>query len=152
MGNEFFSNHPMLGSVFDFNHDGSMSLGEAGAMGAFGAMYATELMRAAEESESGWSYDPPSKKKAKQKSEARDFDFDDDYVEYDETRVFDVDTSDAGEVMEAVQSGDFDQAYIEYLVHEALVDGVEFDADEAEEILGLIRERELREWVEGFLD
>ena len=43
MGNDFFNNHPFLGSMFDFNRDGSMSLGEAGAMGAFGAMYASTI-------------------------------------------------------------------------------------------------------------
>ena len=42
MSNDFFNNHPMLGSVFDFNHDGSMSSGEAGAMGAIGGMFASE--------------------------------------------------------------------------------------------------------------
>ena len=49
MSNDFFNNHPMLGSVFDFNHDGSMSPGEAGAMGAIGGMFASEMMRASEE-------------------------------------------------------------------------------------------------------
>ena len=51
MDNGFFNDHPMLGSMFDFDHDGSMSLSEAGAMGAFGAMYASEMMCASEEAE-----------------------------------------------------------------------------------------------------
>lgn len=157
MGNDFFNNHPMLGSVFDFDHDGSMSIGEAGAMAALGSMAATELMRATEESESGWDYSTASKKKKKSKSLASDFyddfdSYDDDFVEYDEDRVFEIDTSDADAVMEAVSSGDFDQADIEYLVQDALACGVRFDADEAEEILGLIRDRSLREWLEGYLD
>ena len=62
MSNDFFNNYPMLGSVFDFNHDGSMSAGEAGAMGAIGGMFASEMMRASEEaereaSESRWDDD-----------------------------------------------------------------------------------------------
>lgn len=51
MGNDFFNNHPIPGSLFDFDRDGSMSLGEAGAMGAFGAMWASEMMSASEEAE-----------------------------------------------------------------------------------------------------
>ena len=59
MGNDFFNDHPMLGSMFDFDRDGSMSLGEAGAMGAFGYMFASETMRASEEGEDdeGFSYE-----------------------------------------------------------------------------------------------
>lgn len=49
MSNDFFNNHPLIGSVLYFNHDGDMSLDEAGAMGAFGAMYASEAMRTSRE-------------------------------------------------------------------------------------------------------
>ena len=70
MSNDFFNNHPMLGSVFDFNHDGSMSPGEAGAMGAIGGMFASEMMRASEEAEREADYEsvfPYDGKKEKKK-------------------------------------------------------------------------------------
>ena len=51
MSNEFFDKHPMLGSVFDFDRNGSMSLDEAVAMGSLGTMFATEAMRASEEAD-----------------------------------------------------------------------------------------------------
>lgn len=152
MSNDFFDNHPILGSAFDFNRDGSLGPGEAGAMAAFGTMAASELMRATEEAEREWDSSSTSKKKKKKKSHYDDYDFDDDFVEYDEDKVFEVDTSDVDEVMNAITSGDFDEADIEYLVHEALCSGVKFDSDDAEEILELIRERDLKNWVKTFLD
>lgn len=51
MSNEFFDKHPMLGSVFDFDRNGSMSFDEAVAMGSLGTMFATEAMRASEEAD-----------------------------------------------------------------------------------------------------
>ena len=155
MSNDFFNDHPLLGSMFDFNHDGSMNLGEAGAMGAFGSMAASELMRATEETEREYDYASTSKK-GKRKKKARDYcfddDYDDDFVEYDENKVFEVDVSDVDEVMEAITSGDFDEADVEYLVGEALCSGVKFDKDDAEEILEIIKERDLRVWLKSTVD
>ena len=157
MCNDFFNNHPMLGSMFDFDRDGSMSLGEAGAMGAFGALYATETMRASEEAEreSSWDddYDLYGSKKGKKKAKRdSDYDFDDDdFVEYDETRVYDINTNDADDVMDAVTSGDFDEADIEYLVYEALANGVEFSRGDGEELLDYISDRRLKDWLEDSL-
>jgi len=37
MGNDFFNDHPMLGSMFEFDRDGSFDFGEAAFMGALGA-------------------------------------------------------------------------------------------------------------------
>lgn len=161
MSNDFFSDHPMLGSMFDFNRDGSMSLGEAGAMGAFGSLYATEVMRASEEAErevrgSSWDDDDyglhSGKKRKKNAKRDSDYGYDDDYVEYDEDRVYDIDTSNADDVMLAVASGDFDEADIEYLVHEALCSGVEFDRGDTEELLDNINDRSIRDWLESSLD
>lgn len=178
MGNDFFNDHPMLGSMFDFNRDGSMSLGEAGAMSAIGYIAASKLMSSTEEAErerphepgkrkreehssDGFGYDSGDgfrqlsglrKKRKEHSSDSYDYDFDDDYVEYDDARVYEVDTSDVSEVMDAVMNGDFDEADIECLVEEALCDGVKFSCGEAEEILEHIRERDLRRWVESFLD
>ena len=151
MSNDFFDDHAMLGSMFDFNHDGSMNLGEAGAMAAFGRMAASELLRATEESERENDYGSTSKK-GKRKKKAFDYDFDDDFVEYDEDKVYEVDVSDVDEVMDAITSGDFDEADIEYLVSEALCSGVKFDNDDAEEILGHIRERDLRNWLKSTIN
>ena len=148
MGNGFFNNHPGLGSVFDFNHDGNMNLGEAGAMGALGNMAASELMRASEESDRERDYDfEPCYSKGKKDSDYEDL-FDDDYDEYDEDRVYEVDYSNQDEVYEAIISGDFDEADCEYLAHSALCDGVRFDEDQTEEILERIRDRRLRDWLE----
>ena len=51
MSNDFFGNHPMLGSVFDFDRDGSLDLGEAAFMGAMGAAFIDEAERSAREAE-----------------------------------------------------------------------------------------------------
>ena len=51
MSNDFFGNHPMLGSVFDFDRDGSLDLGEAAFMGAMGAAFIDEAERSVREAE-----------------------------------------------------------------------------------------------------
>ena len=51
MSNDFFGNHPMLGSVFDFDRDGSLDLGEAAFMGAMGAAFIDETKRSARDAE-----------------------------------------------------------------------------------------------------
>ena len=66
MSNGFFDDHPMLGSMFDFDHDGCMDPGEAGAMAAFGSMVAAGFMHEDEEDEDedsdcGWGYDASSR-------------------------------------------------------------------------------------------
>ena len=215
MSNDFFDDHPFIGSIFDFDHDGSLDFGEAGAMAAAASWAVNEYTRIIEEDEYdwektekdeygreetdkdefGWEYRSASKKKKKKKRKkkkhAYDFDdgeFDDDFDDdgldddeddehdfdddldddddddfgvynddddfglYDDKKVFEIDTSDHDEVMEAIASGDFDAADIEYLINEALCSGVELDRDEAEEILDYITDRELREWVESFLE
>ena len=140
MSNDFFNNHPMLGSVFDFNHDGSMSPGEAGAMGAIGGMFASEMMRASEEaereaSESRWDddydRDSLSGKKGKKKS-ARESIYD-----YE-----DVDTTSRKAVMKAVSDEDYD-GDVECLVEEALDNGVRFRPDDIVEISYLIWDQDL---------
>ena len=140
MSNDFFNNHPMLGSVFDFNHDGSMSPGEAGAMGAIGGMFASEMMRASEEaereaSESQWDddYDRDSfsSKKGRKKS-ARESIYD-----YE-----DVDTTSRKSVMKAVNDEDYD-GDVECLVEEALDNGVRFRPDDIVEISYLIWDQDL---------
>ena len=50
MSNDFFNNHPMLGSMFDFDWDGSLDLGEAAFMGALGAAIIDEEERSNRES------------------------------------------------------------------------------------------------------
>ena len=140
MSNDFFNNHPMLGSVFDFNHDGSMSPGEAGAMGAIGGIFASEMMRASEEaereaSESHWDddYDRDSfsSKKGRKKS-ARESIYD-----YE-----DVDTTSRKSVMKAVNDEDYD-GDVECLVEEALDNGVRFRPDDIVEISYLIWDQDL---------
>lgn len=51
MSNDFFGNHPLLGSVFDFDRDGSLDLGEAAFMGAMGAAFIDEAERSARDAE-----------------------------------------------------------------------------------------------------
>ena len=140
MSNNFFNNHPMLGSVFDFNHDGSMSPGEAGVMGAIGGMFASEMMRASEEAEreasdSLWDDDydrgSSSSKKGKKKS-ARESIYD-----YE-----DVDTTSRKSVMKAVNDEDYD-GDVECLVEEALDNGVRFRPDDIVEISYLIWDQDL---------
>ena len=140
MSNDFFNNHPMLGSVFDFNHDGSMSPGEAGAMGAIGGMFASEMMRASEEaereaSESLWDddYDRDSfsSKKGKKKSTRESI------YDYE-----DVDTTSRKAVMKAVNDDDYD-GDIECLVEEALDNGVRFRPDDIVEISYVIWDQDL---------
>ena len=140
MSNDFFNNHPMLGSVFDFNRDGSMSPGEAGTMGAIGGMFASEMMRASEEaereaSESRWDddydRDSLSGKKGKKKS-ARESIYD-----YE-----DVDTTSRKAVMKAINDDDYD-GDIECLVDEALDNGVRFRPDDIVEISYLIWDQDL---------
>ena len=124
MSNDFFNDHPMLGSMFDFNHDGSMSLGEAGAMGALGAMYATEAMRASEDAEreagdSPWDDDDDdfdlygSGNREKEPARESAFDYED------------VDTTSRKAVMRAVKDDDY-LGDIESLVEEALDNDVRF--------------------------
>ena len=140
MSNDFFNNNPVLGSVFDFNHDGSMSAGDAGAMGAIGGMFASEMMRASEEaereaSESRWDddydRDSLSGKKGKKKS-ARESIYD-----YE-----DVDTASRKAVMKAVNDEDYD-GDVECLVEEALDNGVRFRPDDIVEISYLIWDQDL---------
>ena len=140
MSNDFFNNHPMLGSVFDFNRDGSMSPGEAGTMGAIGGMFASEMMRASEEvereaGESRWDddYDRDSfgGKKGKKKS-ARESIYD-----YE-----DVDTTSRKAVMKAINDDDYD-GDIECLVDEALDNGVRFRPDDIVEISYVIWDQDL---------
>ena len=45
MSNDFLNNHPMLGSMFDFDRDGSLDFGEAAFMGALGAAVIDEEER-----------------------------------------------------------------------------------------------------------
>ena len=51
MSNDFFNNHQMLGSFFDFDHDGSLDVGEAMAMGGVFGAYADEMERSSQEAE-----------------------------------------------------------------------------------------------------
>lgn len=51
MSNDFFNDHPFLGGMFDFDHDGSLDLGEAAFMGGVGAMFANEMERLSREAE-----------------------------------------------------------------------------------------------------
>jgi len=51
MDNGFFSDHPFLGSMFDFDHDGSLDPAEAAFMGGIAAAYIDEAERSARESE-----------------------------------------------------------------------------------------------------
>ena len=51
MDNGFFSDHPFLGSMFDFDHDGSLDPAEAAFMGGMAAAYIDEAERSARESE-----------------------------------------------------------------------------------------------------
>ena len=144
MSNDFFNNHPMLGSVFDFNRNGSLNPGEAGAMGAFGAMIASEAMRASEEAdrdarESSWGDDDDynlyggskSTGKAKRRS-VYDYDYDDEGV----------DTTSRKAVMRAVSDDSYD-GDIECLVEEALDNGVRFKPEDVIEISYLIWDQDL---------
>ncbi len=135
MSNDFFDNHPMLGSVFDFDRDGSLSLGEAAAIGAFGALYADEMMRAEEEAErearrSRWDDDGGDSCNSKNQRSisflASGYDDEDDSV----------DTSSRSAVMRAVMEGD-SFGDTECLVAEALDHGVRF---RPEDIIDLSRE------------
>ena len=141
MSNDFFNNHPMLGSVFDFNHDGKMNLGEASTMGAFGAMYATEAMRASEKAEreareSSWDdegddYDTYSSRRSEEKAEFESaYDYED------------VDTTSRRSVMDAIKHED-DDGDVECLVEEALDNGVRFKPEDVIEISYLIWDQEL---------
>ena len=158
MGNDFFNDHPMLGSIFDFNHDGSMSLGEAGAMGAFGTMAAREMMRASEEAEREAEYDTDfpyegggKKKKKKAKKESYDDLWDDPW----ERRLSKIDDYDKDEVFDAVVGGDLDGLAREELIDRAIDNGLTFDEDEVEEMMEYISDRHLKErleWrMEGYL-
>ena len=141
MSNDFFNNHPMLGSVFDFNHDGKMNLGEASTMGAFGAMYATEAMRASEKAEreareSSWDdegddYDTYGSRRSEGKAEFESaYDYED------------VDTTSRRSVMDAIKHED-DEGDVECLVEEALDNGVRFKPEDVIEISYLIWDQEL---------
>ena len=150
MSNDFFDNHPMLGSVFDFNHDGSMSLGEAGAMGAFGYMAASEMMRASEEAEreadyeSGFPYDGKEKKK-KAKKKLYDDLWDDDPWERKLSKIND---HDKDEVFDEVTGGDLDEYAREELVDRAIDNGLTFDEEEVEEMMDYISDEHLKERLE----
>ena len=154
MGNNFFNNHPILGSIFDFNRDGNMNLGEASAMSAFGAMYAAEAMQATEEAEreANSFYDDletdagEEKKKAKKKSR-------DDYWDAPWEKELDkIDTYDRDEVFEAIINDELGMYGTEELVYEALDHGVEFDADEIEEIVEHISDKDLKKQLWRSLD
>ena len=54
MNNDFFDNHSMLGSMFDFDRDGSLDFGEAMFMGSVGAAIVDEEERASRKSEREW--------------------------------------------------------------------------------------------------
>ena len=143
MNNDFFNDHPMLGSVFDFNRDGSMSLGEAGAMGAVGAMFASEAMRASGEAEreagkSPWDdnddddYDLNGSRGNEEEEVERDSVYD-----YEE-----VDTTSRKSVMKAINDDDYD-GDIESLVEEALDNGVRFKPKNIIELSYLIWDQDL---------
>ena len=51
MSNDFFNNHPMLGSMFDFDRNGSLDFGEAAFMGALGAAIIDEEERSSRKAE-----------------------------------------------------------------------------------------------------
>ena len=142
MSNDFFNNHPMLGSVFDFNHDGSMNLGEAMAMGGVFGAYADEMMRESEKAEreasdSPWDdvdaddYDLYGSKKSNRDAARESF--------YD---FEDVDTTSRNSVMKAIKSDDYD-GDIEILVEEALDNGVRFKPNNIIRISYLIWDQEL---------
>ena len=140
MSNDFFNNHPMLGSVFDFNHDGSMSLGEAGAMSSVGAMFASEAMRVSEEaeretSESPWddddNFDLYGSRNYEKNAES------DSVYDYEE-----VDTTSRKSVMKAIKDDEYD-GDIECLVEEALDKGVRFKPKNIIKISCLIWDQEL---------
>lgn len=149
MSNDFFNNHPMLGSVFDFDHDGSMSLGEASAMGAFGYMAASEMMRASEEAEreaeyeSDFPYGDGKKKKAKKES-YDDF-WDDDPWERKLSKINDYDKD---EVFDEVTGGDLDEYAREELIDRAIDNGLTFDEEEVEEMMDYISDEHLKERLE----
>lgn len=148
MSNDFFNNHPMLGSVFDFNHDGSMNLGEAMSMGGVFGAFADEMMRESEKAEREASGSPWD-------SDDDDDDDDDDYDLYsiDEEDAWesgresvydydDVDTTSRASVMKAIRGDDYD-GDIEILVEEALDNGVRFKPEDIIEISYPIWDQEL---------
>ena len=128
MGNDFFDNHPILGSVLDLNHDGSLNAGEVAAASAFGALYADEMMRASEEAERD------ARRTSRDDESLNDEDASDSYDngDRDEERSYydfldddDVDTTSRRAVMRAAMSDSYLDD-IECLVENALNNGVRF--------------------------
>ena len=156
MSNDFFNNHPMLGSVFDFDHDGSMSFGEAMTMGGILGAFADEMTRDSERAErvssdSIWDDDDDDEyfsdsKKHKRRKSYDDYDSDDDYgTDFEDLNgVSEVDASDSFEVMEAVRDPLYDWDDIEWLAEKALDLGTKFDEDEVEEICDRIYDHDLK--------
>ena len=76
-----------------------------------------------------------------------DDDFDDDYDDDDyddEDAITAVDATDYDEVMDAVRDRRFDHSDLEYLVEEAMAEGVHFDSDDVEEICARIHWENLK--------
>lgn len=128
MSNDFFNNHPVLGSAFDFNHDGSLGVGEAMSMGGILGAYADEMMRSSEEAEreaskSPWDEDDEddrdlySSRKHEKPGRKSIYDYED------------VDSTSRKAVMRAVRGDDYD-GDIECLVEEALDNGVRFKPED----------------------
>ena len=155
MGEGFFDDHPMLGSVFDFDRDGDVNFGEAMAMGGVFGAFADEVIRDSEDDaddDSGLDDDGDifftSSKQHKRYDLYDDYDSDDDddldSSFEDLNGVSEVDASDSYEVMKAVRSPLYDWDDIEWLVEKALDLGTEFSKAEIEEICGCIYDRDLK--------
>ena len=150
MSEGFFDDHPMLGSVFDFDRDGSVSFGEAMAMGGVFGAFADEVIRDSEDDaddDGGLDDDDDifftsSKQHDRYDSYADDDDLDSDFE--DLNGVSEVDASDSYEVMKAVRSPLYDWDDIEWLAEKALDLGTEFNKDEIEEICGCIYDHDLK--------
>ncbi|MBQ2681414.1 MAG: hypothetical protein IJF97_05700 [Eggerthellaceae bacterium] len=125
MSNDFFNKHPMLGSVFDFNRDGKLGVGEAMSMGGVIGAYADEMMRVSKEAEreaneSAWDEgdeddrDPYGGRKHEKPARESIYDYED------------VDATSRKAVMKAALDADY-LGDIECLVEEALDNGVRFN-------------------------
>ena len=137
MDKGFFDNHPGLGSVFDFDHDGHMNLGEAGVMAGAGALIASELLDpdgGLERERDDDSWGSGRKREADDDSDEFDDPFDDD--DYGEGYIDnnDVDTSSRSAIMRAIGSDDY-FGDVENLLDEALGNGVRFRPDDIIELL-----------------
>ena len=131
MGNDFFNNHPKLGSFFDFDHDGSLDLGEATTMGGLFGAYANEMLEESkkaerEANESSWDDDD---------SDDDDYDYPDSEDGYGESAygsMFNhegIDTTSRKAIMKAVSNGDYPDD-VEFLIEEALDNNVRFKPED----------------------